>query len=157
MGKLQIWEALKAKNLNAKFLIGKALFLTPFKGTESRFSISCLVWATDQTKYTTYGNLHWVVLKLFWGVYFWLHLFKAKTRCLLTSFSAKIKLKFNESIHLLCYNSINSRSLPSFCSRSSLCRCLQADCVLRLKKSFRFVHVMKFHGILSFNSSFVQQ
>ena len=27
--KLQIWEALKAKNLNAKFLIGKALFLTP--------------------------------------------------------------------------------------------------------------------------------
>ena len=41
--KLQIWEALKAKTLNAKFLIGKALFLTPFKGTETRFSISCLV------------------------------------------------------------------------------------------------------------------
>ena len=41
--KLQIWEALKAKNLNAKFLIGKALFFTPFKGTENRFSISCLV------------------------------------------------------------------------------------------------------------------
>ena len=41
--KLQIWEALKAKNLNANFLIGKALFLTPFKGTENRFSISCLV------------------------------------------------------------------------------------------------------------------
>ena len=40
---LQVWEALKAKNLNAKFLIGKALFLTPFKGTENRFSISCLV------------------------------------------------------------------------------------------------------------------
>ena len=37
--KLQIWEALKAKNLNAKFLIGKAIFLTPFKGTENRFSI----------------------------------------------------------------------------------------------------------------------
>ena len=35
--KLQIWEALKAKNLNAKFLIGKALFLTPFKGTENHF------------------------------------------------------------------------------------------------------------------------
>ena len=28
-GKLQIWDALKAKNLNAKFLTGKALFLTP--------------------------------------------------------------------------------------------------------------------------------
>ena len=63
--KLQIWEAMKAKNLNAKFMIGKALFLTPFKGTENRFSISCLVLATDLTKYTTYGNLHWVVLKLF--------------------------------------------------------------------------------------------
>ena len=41
--KLQIWEALKAKILNAKFLIGNALFLTPFNGTENRFSISCLV------------------------------------------------------------------------------------------------------------------
>ena len=41
--KLQIWEALKAKNLNANFLIEKALFLTPFKGRENRFSISCLV------------------------------------------------------------------------------------------------------------------
>ena len=41
--KLQIWEALKAKNLNAKFLIGKALFLIPCIGTENRFSISCLV------------------------------------------------------------------------------------------------------------------
>ena len=41
--KLQIWEALKAKNLNAKFLIGKALFFTPCIGTENRFSISCLV------------------------------------------------------------------------------------------------------------------
>ena len=36
-GKLQIWEALKAKDLNAKFSIGKALFLTPFKETETRF------------------------------------------------------------------------------------------------------------------------
>ena len=63
---MQIWEALKAKNLNANFLKGKALFLTPFKGTEeNRFSISCLVLATDLTKYTTYGHLHWVVLKLF--------------------------------------------------------------------------------------------
>ena len=60
--KMQIWETLKAKNLNAKFLIGKALFLTPFKATENRFSISCLVCAIDLTKY---GNLHWVVLKLF--------------------------------------------------------------------------------------------
>ena len=37
---MQIWEALKAKILNTEFLIGKALFLTPFKGTENRFSIS---------------------------------------------------------------------------------------------------------------------
>ena len=41
--KIQIWEALNAKNLTANFLIGKALFLTPFKETENRFSISCLV------------------------------------------------------------------------------------------------------------------
>ena len=34
---LQFWEALKANNLNAKFLIGNALFLTPFKGTEKPF------------------------------------------------------------------------------------------------------------------------
>ena len=40
---MQIWEALKVKNLNAKFLIGKALFLNPFKGTGNRFYISCLV------------------------------------------------------------------------------------------------------------------
>ena len=41
--KLQIWEVLKAKNLNAKFLIGKALIFTPFIGTENLFSISYLV------------------------------------------------------------------------------------------------------------------
>ena len=41
--KMQIWEAMKAKNLNAKFLIGKALFLTTCIETENRFSISCLV------------------------------------------------------------------------------------------------------------------
>ena len=41
--KMQICEALKAKKLNAKFFIGNALFLTPFKGTENRFSISCMV------------------------------------------------------------------------------------------------------------------
>ena len=35
--KLQIWEALNAKNLNANFLIGKALFLTPCIGIENRF------------------------------------------------------------------------------------------------------------------------
>ena len=40
---LQIWGVLNAKILNAKFLIGKALFSTPFKGTENRFSMSCLV------------------------------------------------------------------------------------------------------------------
>ena len=41
--KLQNWEALKAKYLNAKLFIGKALFLTPCIGAENRFSISCLV------------------------------------------------------------------------------------------------------------------
>ena len=34
---MQIWEALKAKILNAIFLIGKALFLPPFRGTENFF------------------------------------------------------------------------------------------------------------------------
>ena len=42
LGKIA-WEAVKAKNLNAKFLTGNALFLTPFTGTENRFSISCMV------------------------------------------------------------------------------------------------------------------
>ena len=37
MEKLQIWEALKAKILNAKLFIGKALFLTACLGTENRF------------------------------------------------------------------------------------------------------------------------
>ena len=37
--KLQIWGALKAKNLNANFLIGKALFLTPFKNRKPFFNI----------------------------------------------------------------------------------------------------------------------
>ena len=36
-GKLQIWEALKAKNLIAEFLIEKALFCPFFKGTEFFF------------------------------------------------------------------------------------------------------------------------
>ena len=65
-GKLQIWEALKAKNLNAKFLLGKALFLTPcmYRNRTPFFDImSGLSHRPDQ--YTTYGNLHWVVLKLF--------------------------------------------------------------------------------------------
>ena len=35
--KLRIWEALKAKIFNAKFLIGKALFLAPFKGNRKPF------------------------------------------------------------------------------------------------------------------------
>ena len=42
-----ILEALKAKNLNAKFLIGKALFLPPFKGIENRFQYH--VWFQPQT------------------------------------------------------------------------------------------------------------
>ena len=37
--KLQIWEALKAKNLNAKFLIGKALFLNPLYRNRKLFII----------------------------------------------------------------------------------------------------------------------
>ena len=39
------------KNLNAKFLIGSASFSTPFKEAENRFSIFCLVCATELTKY----------------------------------------------------------------------------------------------------------
>ena len=34
---LKIWEALKAKNLNAKFLIGKTLFLPPLKEQKTVF------------------------------------------------------------------------------------------------------------------------
>ena len=34
--KLQIWEALKAKNLNAKFLMGKALFFNIMSGLSHR-------------------------------------------------------------------------------------------------------------------------
>ena len=34
---LKIWEGLKAKNLNAKFLIGNALFLTPFNRNRKPF------------------------------------------------------------------------------------------------------------------------
>ena len=34
---LQIWEALKAKNLNAKFLIGNALFFYPLLGNRKPF------------------------------------------------------------------------------------------------------------------------
>ena len=45
--KLQIWEALKAKNLNAKFLIGKALFLTPLKEQKTVFQYH--VWFEPQT------------------------------------------------------------------------------------------------------------
>ena len=35
--KLHIWEALKAKNLNARFLIGKALFFDPLYGNRKPF------------------------------------------------------------------------------------------------------------------------
>ena len=40
LAKLQILERIKIKNLNAKFLTGNTFILTPFKGSETRFSIS---------------------------------------------------------------------------------------------------------------------
>ena len=43
LGKIANLGGTESENLNAEFLIGKALFLTLFKGTENRFSISCLV------------------------------------------------------------------------------------------------------------------
>ena len=46
-GKLQILEALKAKNLNAKFFIGKALFFTPLKEQKTVFQYH--VWFEPQT------------------------------------------------------------------------------------------------------------
>ena len=38
------------KNLNAKFLTENALFLIPLKEAEIRFSISCLVCATEKSQ-----------------------------------------------------------------------------------------------------------
>ena len=46
------------KILIAKFLTGNTSFSTPFKEAENRFSISCLVCATELTQYITYGNGH---------------------------------------------------------------------------------------------------
>ena len=43
LGKIENLEGAENENLKAKFLIGKALFLTPCIRTENRFSISCLV------------------------------------------------------------------------------------------------------------------
>ena len=40
------------------------------KKAEIRFSISYLVCNTELAKYTTYGNVHWVALYLFWGWHF---------------------------------------------------------------------------------------
>ena len=45
--------------------LGKHFILTPFKWAEKRFSISCLVYATELTQYATYGKVRWVVRKLF--------------------------------------------------------------------------------------------
>ena len=38
------------KNLNAKFLNENASFLIPLKEAENRFSINCLVCATEQSQ-----------------------------------------------------------------------------------------------------------
>ena len=38
------------KILNAKVLTGNASFLVPLKEAENRFSISCLVCATEQSQ-----------------------------------------------------------------------------------------------------------
>ena len=43
LGKIANLGGAESEILNAKFLIGNALFLTPFKGTENRFAISCMV------------------------------------------------------------------------------------------------------------------
>ena len=54
----------KDKNENFKYhtFLGNHFILTPLKGEETRFSISCLVCATEMIKFTTYGKVHWVVL-----------------------------------------------------------------------------------------------
>ena len=46
------------KKLIVKFLTGNALFLTPFKGAENRFSVSCRVCTTDLTKYVYHMEKH---------------------------------------------------------------------------------------------------
>ena len=53
------------KILNVKFLTGNASFFTPLKEAENRFSISCLVCATEQSQESTYEENHWVTLNLF--------------------------------------------------------------------------------------------
>ena len=63
---LQIWERLQMKMLIFKFLTGNASFLTPFKEAQNRFSISCLVCATELTQYTTYRKVNWVTLNSFY-------------------------------------------------------------------------------------------
>ena len=45
--KLQLWEALKAKKINDNFLIGNALFLTPFMEQKTVFQYH--VWFEPQT------------------------------------------------------------------------------------------------------------
>ena len=60
--KMQIWERIKMKILNVNLFTGNALFFTPFKGADNRFSISCLVCATELTEYATCGKVNWVVL-----------------------------------------------------------------------------------------------
>ena len=63
--KWRILQRMKMKILNVKFLAGNASFLIPLKETENRFSIFCLVCATEQSQESTYGENHWVTLNLF--------------------------------------------------------------------------------------------
>ena len=63
--KLTIWERIKMKISNAKFFTENTFFFTSFKGLDNRFSLSCLICARELTQNTTYGKVHWVVLKLF--------------------------------------------------------------------------------------------
>ena len=47
------------KILNAKYFYGKHCILTPFKGTDNHFSITCLVCATELTQYTICWSLNY--------------------------------------------------------------------------------------------------
>ena len=55
----------KNETFKCQLFYGKHSIVAPLKWTENHFSISCLVCATELTQYTTYGKVHWVVLRLF--------------------------------------------------------------------------------------------
>ena len=46
------------ENFKCQFFYGKHFIMTPFKRTENRFSISCLICATKLTQYTKNGKVH---------------------------------------------------------------------------------------------------